>query len=68
MLVFQKVSEEAACVPNATCAWTYSSTTPEVTNMTTAWDSSNQWWTVVVTGTGFTGNTTTTVLDVGGRK
>jgi len=36
--------------------------------MTTAWDSTNNWWTVVVAGTGFTGTASTTVLDVGGRK
>jgi hypothetical protein len=30
MIVFLKTSEEATCVPNDTCAWTYSSAIPTV--------------------------------------
>lgn len=67
VITFLKTSEEALCVPNATCAWTYTSTVPEVTGFRTQWDSSSQYWTVVVTGTGFTGTTDTTELNVNGR-
>jgi hypothetical protein len=68
MLVFLKVSEEAACVPNETCAWTYTADIPEVTNMITEWDETNHYWTVVVTGTNFAGNTIEeTELNVNGR-
>lgn len=68
LLVFQKVSEEAACVPNETCTWTYSSQIPTVTDMTTQWDETNQYWTVVVDGTDFSGTKDTTDLFVNGRK
>jgi len=67
MLVFLKVSEEAACVPNETCQWTYSASIPEVQNMTTAWDETNNYWTVVVNGNNFAGTTAGTVLKVDGR-
>lgn len=67
MLVFLKTSEEAVCVPNDTCAWTYTSTIPEVLDMVSAWDETNHYWTVVVTGTGFTGTAATTELNVNGR-
>ena len=42
MLVFLKTSEEALCVPNNTCDWTYISSIPEVTNITTLWDTASQ--------------------------
>lgn len=67
VITFLKTSEEALCVPNDTCAWTYISRIPEVTNIATQWDSRNNYWTVVVTGTGFTGTTDTTELNVKGR-
>ena len=35
--------------------------------MVTQWDSTNNYWTVLVTGTGFTGNIQSTELNVNGR-
>lgn len=67
MLVFLKTSEEAVCVPNDTCAWTYTSTIPTVMHMYSEWDATNNYWTVVVNGTGFTGTTATTELNVNRR-
>jgi hypothetical protein len=68
MIVFLKTSEEALCVPNNTCEWTYTSSIPEVTNIATQWDATSQKYQVVVTGTGFTGTTDTTELFVKGLK
>jgi hypothetical protein len=68
VITFLKTSEEAVCVPDGACNWNYVSTIPEVNNMTTQWDSTNKYWTVVVNGTGFTGTTDTTELNVNGRK
>lgn len=67
MITFLKTSEEALCTPNDTCSWTYISRIPEVTDMVTQWDSTNNYWTVLVTGTGFTGNIQSTELNVNGR-
>lgn len=36
--------------------------------MQAEWDSTNNYWTVVVTGTGFTGNIATTEFNVNGKK
>lgn len=62
MLVFLKTSEEATCVPNDTCAWTYTSTIPEVKNISAQWDNATQKYHVIVNGTGWTGDASTTVL------
>jgi hypothetical protein len=67
MITFLKTSEEAICEPNDACQWVYVDSIPEVTNMTTEWDDSNQYWTVVVNGTGFTGTPETTELNVNGK-
>jgi hypothetical protein len=68
MLVFLKTSEEAACVPNETCAWTYTNAgLPTVTNMSLAYDDASHNWTVTVTGSSFSGNISSTVLEIGGR-
>lgn len=68
LIVFLKTSEEAVCQPdNAPCQFNYVATIPEVTDMTTEWDATNLYWTVVVTGTGFTGTPATTELNVAGR-
>ena len=68
MLVFLKTSEEATCVPNDTCAWTYTARIPEVTNITTEWDDRAEKYHVVVTGTGFTGTVDTTSLFSEGKE
>jgi len=62
MLVFLKTSEEASCVPNDTCDWMYTSNIPELTNITTNWDTASAKWQVIVNGTGFTGDASTTEL------
>jgi uncharacterized protein (DUF427 family) len=68
MLVFLKTSEEAACVPNETCAWTYTSTIPTVRNISTHWDETSKKWQVILNGTGWTGSADTTSLFVEGHK
>jgi len=68
MLVFLKTSEEAKCVPNDTCDWTYISSIPEVTNISATYDSTNYKYIVTVTGTSFSGDTSTTELFVNGLK
>lgn len=68
LVVFLKTSEEAVCQPdNAPCQFNYVANIPEVTDMVTEWDETNLYWTVVVTGTGFTGTPATTELNVAGR-
>ncbi len=67
VVVFLKTSEEAKCEPSSACDWTYTSTIPSVTWMSPSFDSTNNYWTVVVGGTGFTGSTSTTELNVNGR-
>ena len=66
-ITFLKTSEEAVCVPDDACGWNYMARIPEVTDMVTQWDSRSNFWTVVVTGTGFTGNIESTELNVNGR-
>lgn len=68
LITFLKTSEEAVCVPDDACNWNYAANIPEVTNMTTQWDGTNNYWTVVVTGSGFTGTPETTELNINGRK
>jgi hypothetical protein len=60
--VFLKTTEEALCVPNDTCAWTYTNTIPTVRNISKHWDETSQKWWIIVNGTGWTGDITTTVL------
>lgn len=67
MLVFLKTSEEASCVPSTACAWIYTSVIPTVTNMSLGFDTTSNQYTVTVTGTSFSGNTSSTLLEIGGR-
>jgi hypothetical protein len=67
VITFLKTSEEATCVPDGVCGWNYMSRIPEVTDMVTYWDTRNNYWTVEVSGTGFTGNIESTELNVNGR-
>ena len=55
MITFLKTSEEALCVPNNTCHWTYTSDVPTVTNMSALYNTTANYWAIVVTGTNFTG-------------
>jgi hypothetical protein len=66
LIVFLKTSEEATCLPTEACTWAYTSTIPEVRNISTHWDTASQKWQVIINGTGFTGSAATTVLLVNG--
>jgi hypothetical protein len=67
MLVFLKTSEEASCVPNDTCAWTYTSAIPTVRNISTHWNTTSYKWQVIVNGTDWSGSADTTTLYVNGH-
>lgn len=56
-VVFLKASEEANCLASSGCNYTYTSTIPVITSINPVWDSTNNYWTVEVAGTGFTGTT-----------
>ena len=68
MITFLKTSEEAVCVPNDTCAWTYSGTIPTVTGIVSEYSTTTNAWTVKVTGTAFTGTTSTVELVANGAS
>jgi hypothetical protein len=68
VVVFLKTSEEAKCDPKTKCAWTYTSTIPEVTEIAAKWDDTDLEWTVEVIGKGFSGTKDTTELFVDGSK
>lgn len=66
VVVFLKTSEESPCVaPN--CAWTYTSSIPTLSTMQSNFDTSTNTYKLMVTGTDFTGDTSSTELYVGGR-
>jgi hypothetical protein len=65
MVVFLKTSEEATC-ETATCKWTYTANIPILENVTASFDETALNWIVTVTGTDFSGDTTTTDLRFGG--
>jgi hypothetical protein len=66
VLVFLKTSEESPCEdPN--CEFTYTSNVPSISTMQANFDTSTNLYTLMVTGTGFTGNTSTTELYIGGK-
>ena len=66
MVVFLKTSEEASCLDNLECKFTFTNLLPNVTAVTSEWDSASSAWTVKLSGTGFTGNATTSMLSVAG--
>jgi hypothetical protein len=69
MVVFLKTSEEATCKETTNnCAYTWTSTLPTVTGFNISFDETNYVWAFTVNGTGFTGDTTTVELYIGGRK
>jgi len=51
MITFLKTSEEATCVPNDTCSWTYTNNIPTVTNLSAYYNTSHNFWAVRVDGT-----------------
>ena len=62
LLVFLKTSEEASCTPSDNCPYTFTSTIPTVSAIVPEWDSATNTWTIKLTGTGFTGDVTTSEL------
>jgi hypothetical protein len=65
MVVFLKTSEEATC-DSTVCAWTYTGNIPVLETVIASFDSTSLEWIVTVTGTDFSGDTTTTDLNFGG--
>jgi hypothetical protein len=63
MVVFLKTSEEATCDP-AVCAFTYTGQIPVIENITASFDETSLAWIVTVTGTDFSGDETTTELQI----
>jgi hypothetical protein len=61
MVVFLKTSEEATCDP-AVCALYYTGNIPILENVTASFDTTSLEWIVTVTGTDFSGDTSTTEL------
>jgi hypothetical protein len=62
-----KVSEEALCTPNATCAWEYKTPNATLTAVASAYNAAVGNWEVTVTGTGFSGTCAETEFSVYGR-
>jgi len=65
MLVFLKTSEEAAC-ESPLCQYTFTDVIPTITTVEPEWDIQNSVWTIKVSGTGFTGTSETTELNING--
>jgi hypothetical protein len=62
LVVFLKTSEEAACGMADNCKFDFTSTVPTVTSISPEWDASTNTWTIKLSGSGFTGDTTTSEL------
>jgi hypothetical protein len=68
LIVFLKTSEEAVCKESSNCTFTYTNTVPTVNAMVPEWDASTNTWTIKLTGTGFTGDISTSELKTFGNK
>jgi hypothetical protein len=55
MITFLKTSEEALCVPNETCTWTYKAPSATLLTRSLAFDNSTLQWNLTLTGYGFSG-------------
>jgi hypothetical protein len=64
MIVFLKTSEEAVCDPLSKCEFTWTNTLPTITATNLDWNTASNQWNLRVTGTGFTGDETTTELII----
>jgi len=62
MVVFLKTSEEATC-DSAVCKYTYTGNLPILETVVASFDTTSLQWIVTVTGTDFTGDTSTTELQ-----
>jgi hypothetical protein len=66
VVVFLKTSEESPCEkPN--CEFTYTSNVPAISTMQANFDSTANVYKLMVTGTSFSGDTSTTELYIGGK-
>lgn len=66
VVVFLKTSEESPCEkPN--CEFTYTSNVPTISTMQANFDSTANVYKLMVTGTSFSGDTSTTELYIGGK-
>lgn len=65
MVVFLKTSEEATCVA-ANCNFEFTDSVSVIDQIQTVWDSSINKWTLVATGSSFTGTKESTRLEIGG--
>jgi hypothetical protein len=65
VIVFLKTSEEAKC-EDTVCAFQYTSVIPVVESVEAVFDTTSNTWTIVVNGTDFTGDETTTSYSVNG--
>jgi len=63
MITFLKTSEEALCVPNDTCTWTYKEPEAILESRELAFDAASQQWQLSIVGYGFSG---TPELYIGG--
>jgi hypothetical protein len=66
VVVFLKTSEEASCLDSLDCVFSFTNILPNVTDIASEWDATLNAWTVKLSGTGFTGNATTSMLSVSG--
>lgn len=65
MVTFLKTSEEAVCVPNDACAWTYKEPEAILESRSLAFDTDSLQWQLTIIGFGFSG---TPELYIGGEQ
>ena len=65
MVVFLKTSEEATCEPKSKCVFTWEHYVPELTGVSLDFDQAALEWVFTATGTLFSGDTSTTDLQIG---
>jgi hypothetical protein len=66
LAVFLKTSEEAECEPRSKCVFTWTAVLPEVTSVDLEFDASTMQWQLKATGTGITGDVSSTELHIFG--
>ena len=66
MIAFLKTYEEANCTDSANCLFTFTDSLPEVTSMDAVFEPTMMSWTIKLTGTSFTGDSSNTELWING--
>lgn len=66
MVVFLKTSEEATCDTANVCNYLYTDDLPQVTGISSEFDTISLQWVIKVEGTGFTGATDDVMLEIDG--